>query len=256
MSIQSLLDRFCLSHRLHFKSFWVNLICAFYFAIVLNLGLWRYIFTRMDFDWGINAYIVCITVPLFLFLLFFLILCLINVPYVGKIVVIPILLVSSVANYAMFDLGITIDAEMIQNVLEDIAPIGADCRIIRHAGHDVPDQRDFLRLPGNLFHNDIESEIMPGSIGEFLIDDFVLTGKKNAQRFTFHLFSALILFQHPRRFFPRGFQPVQYRKIIAENPFKGKEKNRISLFRDKQKTPEPKAQGFRVWVRRFELPAS
>ncbi len=100
------------------KSLWINIILSLYFTSVLNLGLWRYIFTRMDFDWGFNAYLVCITVPIFLFLLFFLILSMIILPYLGKIFLIPVLLISSTANYAMFNLGITIDAAMIQNVLE------------------------------------------------------------------------------------------------------------------------------------------
>ncbi len=117
-SIKSLLDRFCFSHRLHLKSLGVNLIVSLYFTAVLNLGLWRYIFTRMDFDWGINAYIVCVTVPIFLFLLLFLFLSFVIFPYFGKIFLIPLLLISSIANYAMFNLGITIDAAMIQNVLE------------------------------------------------------------------------------------------------------------------------------------------
>lgn len=112
------LDQFCLSHRVHLKSLWVHIIVSFYFTAGLNLGLWRYIFSRMDFDWGFNAYLVCFTIPLFLFLLFFLILSVITVPYAGKIFLIPILLISSVANYAMFNLGITIDSTMIQNVLE------------------------------------------------------------------------------------------------------------------------------------------
>lgn len=118
LSFKSVLDRFCLFHRVHLKSLWVHIIVSFYFTAVLNFGLWRYIFSRMNFDWGFNAYLVCFTVPLFLFLLFFLILSVVTVPYAGKIFLIPILLMSSVANYAMFNLGITIDATMIQNVLE------------------------------------------------------------------------------------------------------------------------------------------
>ena len=116
-SIKSFLDRLCFSRHIHMKSLWINIILSLYFTSVLNLGLWRYIFTRMDFDWGFNAYLVCITVPIFLFLLIFLFLSMIILPYLGKIFLIPVLLISSTANYAMFTLGITIDGAMMQNVV-------------------------------------------------------------------------------------------------------------------------------------------
>lgn len=117
-SIKQFFNRFPLFHIFHMKSLWLSMVIAFYFASCLNLGLWRYVFTRMDFSWGFNAYLVCITLPIFLFLLLFLIINLVLLPYFGKLFFIPLIIISSIANYAMFNLGITIDADMIQNVIE------------------------------------------------------------------------------------------------------------------------------------------
>jgi len=114
---KSILNRFLFSH-LHLKSLWLNIIISFYFTSVLNLGLWRYILVRMDFGWGFNAYLLCFLLPIFLFLLFFLIFSLIILPYFGKAFLVPLILVASAANYAMFNLGITIDPAMIQNIME------------------------------------------------------------------------------------------------------------------------------------------
>ena len=105
------------AYRFHLKSRWLIFLAALYFTTVLNLGLWRYFVSHLEVT-GINMFFFGISLPILLFAAFYLIFNLILLPYLTKPVLALLLLVSSVTNYFIFNLGIFIDSDMIRNALE------------------------------------------------------------------------------------------------------------------------------------------
>ncbi|MCL2075436.1 MAG: phosphoethanolamine--lipid A transferase [Betaproteobacteria bacterium] len=97
------------------KSHWLILILAFYFAFVLNLGFWRFVAERIDGAYGI---LFAVSMPLLVMVLFVWLFSILVIPVLGKPIIIGLLLVSSAANCAIWNLGIVIDSEMIRNVFE------------------------------------------------------------------------------------------------------------------------------------------
>ncbi|MCL2021678.1 MAG: phosphoethanolamine--lipid A transferase [Betaproteobacteria bacterium] len=97
------------------KSHWLILILAFYFAFVLNPGFWRFIAERIDSADGI---LFAVSIPLLVMILFVWFFSVLVIPVLGKPIIIGLLLISSAANYAIWNLGIVIDSEMIRNVFE------------------------------------------------------------------------------------------------------------------------------------------
>lgn len=97
------------------KSHWLILALAFYFAFVLNLEFWRFVFDRVDIDNGSMFLDSLLCLSMIFFTWFF---CLLVIPILGKPVIIILLLMSSATNYFTFQLGIVIDSEMLRNVFE------------------------------------------------------------------------------------------------------------------------------------------
>ncbi len=93
------------------------LAAALYFGIVLNMGFWRFIYEHASFDdWSTGLFLL--SLPFFLVIPLLILFSLIIVPYLAKPILIALLCISAAANYAMFKLGIFIDAEMYQNIVE------------------------------------------------------------------------------------------------------------------------------------------
>lgn len=93
------------------------LFAALYFGLVLNFGFFRFIATHFEIS-GWAGYAFLFSLPFFLVVPLYLFFSLIILPYVAKPLLIILLALSSVANYAMFELGIFIDAEMFRNIVE------------------------------------------------------------------------------------------------------------------------------------------
>ncbi len=103
--------------RLSISSSWLLFLSAFYFATVLNLSLWQFIYTRLEFD-SLSNVLLAAVFPVLLCTVLLLLLSFICWPYISKAVIATLLLVSSVANYMMFQYGVVINSEMIRNVFE------------------------------------------------------------------------------------------------------------------------------------------
>ena len=99
------------------KSHWFILGAAAYFTVVLNLSFWRYVFIHLELS-NVDVYIAILSLPVILCLLLAAVLNFLIWPYIGKPILIVLLLSASVANYFMYKLGIFIDADMIRNVFE------------------------------------------------------------------------------------------------------------------------------------------
>ena len=105
------------SRRFHIDSRWLIALAACYFTTVLNLGLWRYIANHLVIT-GVNMFFFGISLPVLIFTALYLIFNLLVLPYIGKPLLILLLIISSAANYFIFSFGIFIDSYMIRNVFE------------------------------------------------------------------------------------------------------------------------------------------
>jgi len=99
------------------KSQWLIAILTLYFGFALNLSFWRFIAANLEIDSGRMA-LFAVSLPIANYVLFGWILCFTVIKPITKWLIIPFLLVSSVTNYLMWNLGVFIDADMIRNVVQ------------------------------------------------------------------------------------------------------------------------------------------
>jgi lipid A ethanolaminephosphotransferase len=90
---------------------------ALYFATVLNLAFWRFVWRHLDIE-GAQGVAFAAAIPICLFLITYAVVSLLLWPYVGKAVFGVLLVASAGANYFMFRLNVFIDSEMIRNVFD------------------------------------------------------------------------------------------------------------------------------------------
>ena len=100
-----------------YESIWVIAAVSAYFASILNVAFWRFVWTHMDVS-GAAAVLFLATMPLVLFLVFFTAFSFLVWPYAGKPLICALLVASSAAGYFMYRLNVLIDSEMIRNVFE------------------------------------------------------------------------------------------------------------------------------------------
>ncbi len=103
--------------KFNIKSHWITFIAAFYFMSVLNLSFWRFVSAHLQLL-SPSDYIFLISTPILMFSLFCILFSAIVWPYITKPILIFLLISASVANYAMYNLGIYIDSDMIRNILQ------------------------------------------------------------------------------------------------------------------------------------------
>ncbi len=92
-------------------------IAAVYFGSILNLSFYRFVIERFDIH-SFSDSIFILSLPVFLIVPLLILFSLITVPYLGKALTAVLLCLSAAANYAMFSLGIYIDADMYRNIIE------------------------------------------------------------------------------------------------------------------------------------------
>lgn len=115
--MKNLLDRFANLFRtkMSYASFTVML--AFYFAVVLNLPIYKelhHIFAQME---SVKLGFIC-TIPLFFWAALTLIFSLFSWPYISKPFFIILLICSALVSYAGFNYGTIFDADMITNIMQ------------------------------------------------------------------------------------------------------------------------------------------
>ena len=101
----------------HVTSKKIILILSLYFSFLLNITFWKYLYQQLDFSQTSVIIAACI-VPLIVFTPIYLLLSLITVPYFGKILISILLIASASADYAMSNLGIVINSDMMRNFAE------------------------------------------------------------------------------------------------------------------------------------------
>ena len=92
-------------------------IVSLYFLVFLNFSFWRYIFTHVDLFHFVGGLFV-LSVPILLFAALYLLFSLLLLPYVGRPLIIILLIISAATNYFMYQFGVFIDVDMIRNTFE------------------------------------------------------------------------------------------------------------------------------------------
>ena len=106
-----------MSKLFHITSKKIILILSLYFSFILNITLWRYLYKEMDFSE--TAIIVAVSIlPLIVFMPLFVLFNIITIPYIGKLLIVILLIASASADYAMSNLGIVINSDMMRNFVE------------------------------------------------------------------------------------------------------------------------------------------
>ncbi len=103
--------------KFEIKSRRLVLVAALYFGAVLNLSLWRYLYRNLEIT-DPSGLIFALNLPLVLLAALTVIFSLLIWPYLARPALILLLLLSSAANYTMFQYGIFIDADMIRNIVQ------------------------------------------------------------------------------------------------------------------------------------------
>ena len=103
--------------KLVIRSDLLILISSIYFGIFLNLTFWREIISKIEIN-NFGMILFAISLPILICSFFYLVFNLVLTKYLAKPILILFLLISSAANYAMFNLGIVIDSDMIRNIFE------------------------------------------------------------------------------------------------------------------------------------------
>ncbi|MGN1063615.1 MAG: phosphoethanolamine transferase, partial [Alphaproteobacteria bacterium] len=103
--------------RFQIKSNTLIWILSLYFATVLNLAFYKYVITHIEIT---SVSVLCFALSLIVFITapFYVLFNLILWPYIGKMLIVLLLLISASANYMMFFYGIYIDTDMVRNVFE------------------------------------------------------------------------------------------------------------------------------------------
>jgi len=99
------------------KSQWLIVVLTLYFGFVLNLSYWRFIAVHLEIDGGWMA-LLAVWLVVVNGVLFGWSFCLAVIKPIAKWLIIPFLLISSVTNYLMWNLGVFINPDMIRNVFQ------------------------------------------------------------------------------------------------------------------------------------------
>ena len=92
-------------------------LVSLYFLVFLNFSFWRFMFTHIDFSVFSDGLFI-VSVPILLFTILYAIFSLLLLPYVGKPLLIILIIISAATNYFMYQFGVFIDSDMIRNTFE------------------------------------------------------------------------------------------------------------------------------------------
>ncbi|MDL2259519.1 phosphoethanolamine--lipid A transferase [Deltaproteobacteria bacterium OttesenSCG-928-K17] len=103
--------------RLQMTSHRLVILTCLYFEIILNLSLWRFVLTNLEVNSSASL-LFAASLPVFIFIGLYLIFNILLWPHIYKPVLVTFVILSSAANYVMYQYGIFIDSDMMRNVFE------------------------------------------------------------------------------------------------------------------------------------------
>ena len=106
------------------------ILISLYFSFALNVKFWSFISENIHID-NLKSAIFALSLPVFIFAALYLFFSLLVWPKIFKPLIIILLILSSCSDYAMYKLGVIIDADMVRNFAETTWREGADFITIR-----------------------------------------------------------------------------------------------------------------------------
>lgn len=100
-------------------------IISVYFTFMLNIKFWLFCWSNMEIN-SFSMIVFAFSLPFLIFISLFWFFSLIVLPRIGKPLIILFLLLSAASDYALQNLGIVINAEMIRNFVETNSREAAD----------------------------------------------------------------------------------------------------------------------------------
>lgn len=88
-----------------------------YFLLALNLSFWRYVSAHVQVG-GVVDTVFLLSLPLLVFTLLYLSFSVLLLPFVGRPLIVLILIVSAGVNFLTYQFGVFIDADMVRNTFE------------------------------------------------------------------------------------------------------------------------------------------
>ena len=92
-------------------------ILSAYFLLLMNISFWRFVFTHVSIS-GFTDGVFLLSLPVLVFTVIYAAFCVLLLPYVGKPLMVLLLVVSAGVNYLTYQFGVFIDADMIRNTFE------------------------------------------------------------------------------------------------------------------------------------------
>lgn len=93
------------------------IIISAYFALMLNIKFWQFAYDKVGID-SFNVALFAFSLPVFIFVPLFWFFSVVTLPRIGKPLVMLLLILSAASDYALRNLGIVINSEMIRNFME------------------------------------------------------------------------------------------------------------------------------------------
>ncbi|MBP3687931.1 MAG: phosphoethanolamine--lipid A transferase [Alphaproteobacteria bacterium] len=106
-----------MKNRFSFNSITFIAIVSAYFSFMLNVKFWQFAFDKIDIT-SIKVAIFAFSLPFFIFIPLFWFFSLLTLPRVGKPLIMLLLVLSAASDYALQNLGIVINSDMIRNFVE------------------------------------------------------------------------------------------------------------------------------------------
>ena len=100
-------------------------IISAYFAFVLDIKFWQFAFEKIDIN-SFSVFLFAVSLPFFIYIPLFWFFSLIVMPRIGKPLVMLLLVLSAASDYALQNLGIVINSDMIRNFAETNVREAAD----------------------------------------------------------------------------------------------------------------------------------
>ena len=93
------------------------LFTSIYFSFMLNIKFWQFALDKIEFS-NFSMVLFAISLPFFIFVPLFWFFSLITLPRIGKPLIMILLILSAISDYALRNLGVVINSDMIMNVAE------------------------------------------------------------------------------------------------------------------------------------------
>lgn len=114
-----------MKNRLSLNSTTFIAIVSAYFAFMLNIKFWQFAFDKIEID-SLSVAFFAVSLPFFIFIPLFWFFSLIVLPHIGKPLTMLLLIFSAASDYALQNLGIVINSDMIRNIMETNTREAAD----------------------------------------------------------------------------------------------------------------------------------